>query len=184
MMDTTLDWPWTAERFLAWEDRQEGKHEFDGVDVIPMTGGSVAHQEIVAALRFVLARLLSGTNHRPLHEMRLQIGDKVRYPDLLITAGPVEQTARTLTDAVAIFEVLSDDTATTDRVIKLTEYAQLASLKTYVLLEQSVQGATVFQRQPGQPWMATAQTDGSIEVPGLGISIPLAALYEGLTFPS
>ena len=46
-MDTVLDRPWTTETFLAWEDRQEGKYEFDGRDVIPMTGGSIAHQRIV-----------------------------------------------------------------------------------------------------------------------------------------
>ena len=47
-MDTVLDRPWTTESFLAWEDRQEFKYEFDGQRVIPMTGGSVAHQRIVA----------------------------------------------------------------------------------------------------------------------------------------
>jgi len=49
-MDTVLDRPWTTETFLAWEDRQEGKHEFDGRDLIPMTGGSIAHQRIVGNL--------------------------------------------------------------------------------------------------------------------------------------
>jgi Uma2 family endonuclease len=183
-MDTILDRPWTVERFLAWEDRQEGKHEFDGLDTIAMTGGSVAHQEIVAALRFLLARLLAGKPNRALHEMRLRIGDKVRYPNVLITPGPVSQTERTLNDAVAIFEVLSDDTATTDRVLKLTEYAEVSSLRTYVLLEQTVIGATIFRREPGQPWIASAQTDGEVELADLGIAIPLAPAYEGLTFPS
>jgi hypothetical protein len=42
-MDTVLDRPWTANAFLAWEDRPEGKYEFDGRSVIPMTGGTVAH---------------------------------------------------------------------------------------------------------------------------------------------
>ena len=46
-MDTVLAEAWTTDRFLAWEDRQEGKHEFDGQQVIPMTGGSVAYQRIV-----------------------------------------------------------------------------------------------------------------------------------------
>ena len=37
-MDTVPNRPWTAEAFLAREYRQEGKHAFDGRDVIPMTG--------------------------------------------------------------------------------------------------------------------------------------------------
>jgi hypothetical protein len=42
-----LNKPWTLDSFLAWEDRQEGKHEFDGQAIIPMTGGGIAYQRIV-----------------------------------------------------------------------------------------------------------------------------------------
>src|ERR1051326_615351 len=49
-MDTVLDQSWTTETFLAWEDRQEGKHEFDGREIIPMTGGTLAHQRIIGNL--------------------------------------------------------------------------------------------------------------------------------------
>ncbi len=59
-MDTVLDRAWTAETFVAWEDRQARKHEFDGRTIIPMTGGSVAHQDIVFNVRGVLGRLLAG----------------------------------------------------------------------------------------------------------------------------
>jgi len=56
-----------------------------------------------------------------------------------------------LTDASAIFEVASDDTAATDRVIKLSEYAAVPSLRSYVLLEQTAMAATLYQREPGGP---------------------------------
>jgi Uma2 family endonuclease len=181
-MDTVLARPWTTETFLAWEDRQEGKHEFDGRDVIPMTGGSVAHQEIVFNLRVLLGRLLAGRPFRPVHEMRLQIGVRIRYPDVLVCAGPLDQTTRTLTDAMAIFEVLSNDTATTDRVEKLIDYAAVPSLRCYVLLEQTAVAATMFQREPGGTWIASAHTDGALVLPGLDVKLPLADVYQGLTF--
>jgi Uma2 family endonuclease len=101
-MDTVLDRPWTTETFLAWEDKQEGKHEYDGQRVIPMTGGSLAHQDIVFNLRAVLARLLAGGPFRAAQEMRLRIGDRVRYPDVVIFAGQLDQSTWTLLDAVAI----------------------------------------------------------------------------------
>jgi len=183
-MDTVIDRPWTVESFLAWEDRQEGRHEFDGLDIVPMTGGTVAHQKIVAFLLILLDRLLAGRPFLTVHKIRLRIGDRARYPDVLVTAAPVDQTARTLTDAIVIFEVLSDDTATTDRVAKLNEYAELPSVRAYILLEQTSIGATVLRREPGQPWIATAQTAGTIALPELGIELPLADLYQGLTFPS
>lgn len=183
-MDTVIDRPWTVESFLAWEDRQEGKHEFDGLDIIPMTGGTIAHQDIIFAIRTALTRLLAGSPYRIVQEMRLRIGNRVRYPDVLIANTDADQTATTLTDALVIFEVLSADTATTDRVIKLNEYAELPSLRTYVLLEQTCIGATVLHREPGQPWTATALTEGAIALPDLGIEVPLPDLYRDLTFPS
>ncbi len=182
-MDTVLDRVWTTESFLAWDDRQEGKYEFDGRDVIPMTGRSIAHRDIVFNLRSVLGRLLAGQAFRAMQEMRLRCGAKIRYPGVLVCLGRPGQTTRILTDAVAVFEVLSDDTAEPDRVEKLSDYAAVPSLRCYVLLEQTTIAATVFRREPGGPWTATAHTDGALVLPGLDIAVPLADLYRGLTFP-
>jgi Uma2 family endonuclease len=183
-MDTVLERPWTTDSFLAWEDQQEGRHEFDGQRVIPMTGGSLAHQDIVFNLRGLLGRLLADQPFRVSQEMRLRAGTRIRYPDVVVCAGPLDQATRTLTDAVAIFEVLSDDTATTDRVAKLIDYAELPSLRAYVLLEQTAVAATVFQREPGGAWTASAHLAGELMLPGLGVTLPLAELYRGLTFPA
>jgi hypothetical protein len=59
-MDTVVDRPWTTDSFLAWEDRQEGNCEFDEREVIPLTGGSVAHQVIVFNLLVHLRRIMEG----------------------------------------------------------------------------------------------------------------------------
>lgn len=183
-MDTVLDRPWTTESFLAWEDRQEFKYEFDGQRVIPMTGGSIAHQRIVFNLCLALMGLLGDRPLMAVQEMRLRIGAQIRYPDVVICASPLDQTVRTLTDAVAVFEVLSDDTATTDRVIKLMDYAAVPSLRTYVLLEQAAIGATRYRREPGGEWIASAHTTGSLVLAGLDVAVQLAELYQGLTFPA
>jgi hypothetical protein len=57
-MDTVLDRPLTTESFLAWEDRQEARYEFDGHHVILMTGDSIAHQRIIANIWLALLGLL------------------------------------------------------------------------------------------------------------------------------
>jgi Uma2 family endonuclease len=181
-MDTVLDRPWTTETFLAWEDRQEGKHEFDGLQVVPMTGGSVAHQDIVFNLRVLLARLLAGTKLRALHEMRLQVGRRVRYPDVLVCPAPVGQSVRTLDDAAVIFEILSDDTAATDRVEKLIDYAAVPSLQYYIMLEQASRAAIVCKRAPGGAWTTHAQTDQAIMLPEMNLVLPLDDIYQGLSF--
>jgi Uma2 family endonuclease len=119
-----------------------------------------------------------------LHEMRIRMGVAVRYPDVVVCESPLDQATRTLTDAVAIFEVLSDDTATTDRVDKLIEYAALPSLRCYVLLEQTAVAATLFQREPNGAWIASAHTGGVLLLPGPDIQMPMSDLYRGLTFPA
>jgi hypothetical protein len=53
-MNIVLREPWSVERFLAWEDMQEGKHEFDGSRIIEMTGGSRTHQRIILNLTRML----------------------------------------------------------------------------------------------------------------------------------
>jgi Uma2 family endonuclease len=181
-MDTVIDRRWTTESFLEWEDKQEGKHEFDGRGVIPMTGGSLAHQDIVFNLRTLLGQLLSGTSYRAAHEMRLRIGNRIRYPDVVVFAEPVEQTTRALNDAVAIFEVLSDDTATNDRVVKLIDYANVPSSRCYVLLEQTAVAATLFQREIGGVWIASGHTGGGLVLPGINVVLPLEDIYRGMTF--
>ena len=53
-------------------------------------------------------------------------------------------------------EVLSDDTVTTDRVNKLLDYAEVASLRSYILLEQTAVAATLFQLELGGEGIASA----------------------------
>src|SRR5689334_1728991 len=148
-MHTVLTEAWTTERFLVWEDQQEGRHEFDGQHIIPMTGGSLGHQRFIFNLMVALSGLLDGQTHHAAQEMLVLAGSKVRYPAVCVFAGRFDPTIRTLTDAVLIFEVLSEDTAVTDRVDKLLEYATLPALRGYVLLEQTAMAATLFRRDPG-----------------------------------
>jgi Uma2 family endonuclease len=181
-MDTILDRTWSAESFLAWEDQREGKHEFDGRQVIPMTGGSVAHQDIVFNLRVLLARLLAGSALRAVQEMRLRIGQKIRYPDVVVCHRAIDQVQRTLHDAVVIFEVLSDDTTATDRVEKLADYANVPSSQYYIMLEQSSRAAVVCKRSTGEAWTTTAVTEGAILLGELNLVLPLDGIYQGLPF--
>jgi hypothetical protein len=48
----------TLAEFLAWEERQELRYEFNGQAPVAMTGGTAAHDRITFNLRKVLdARL-------------------------------------------------------------------------------------------------------------------------------
>jgi Uma2 family endonuclease len=98
-------------------------------------------------------------------------------------SAAIPQTQRTLTDAVAVFEVLSDDTAATDRVEKLRDYAAIPSVQYYVMLEQASRGAVVCQRAAGSTWTTRPVTEGGITLPDLGLTLPLDDIYQDLSFP-
>ena len=51
-----------------------------------------------------------------------------------------------------------------------------------MLLEQTAAAVTIFQREPGGAWTASAQTGGALFLPGIDLTLPLADLYQGLTF--
>src|SRR5262249_50403337 len=82
-IDNVPDRSWTTESFLAWEDRQEFKYEFDGRRVIPVPGGSIAHQFIVLNLCLALRRLIGDRPLMALQTMPLRIGPQIRYPDVV-----------------------------------------------------------------------------------------------------
>jgi Uma2 family endonuclease len=80
-MNIVLREPWSVERFLAWEDTQEGKHEFDGSRIIEMTGGSRTHQRIIFNLMRLLVDRLDPGAYDAVQEMRLEVAGKIRYPE-------------------------------------------------------------------------------------------------------
>lgn len=102
---------------------------------------------------------------------------------MLVLDGPVAQSARTLDDAMVIFEVLSDDTAATERAEKLIDDEAVPSLRWYVMLEQASRAAILCRRAPERSWAVSALTEGEIALPDLGRSLPFDEIYRGLAFP-
>lgn len=180
-MNLVLREPWTVERFLAWEDRQEGKHEFDGTTIIEMTGGTRAHQRIAFNLARLLDDLLDPDRFEVVQEMRITNGRQVRYPDVTVCAAPVEGSTKTLRDAIVLFEVLSPDTAETDRIAKRADYAALPGLRRYVLLEQDRIAVTVLTRT-AEGWTEATVAEGAIALPEIGASLPLPDVYRRVSF--
>ena len=179
-MNVALAGPWTTESFLAWEDKQEGRYEFDGSQITEVTGGSRDHQRIVSNLVRLLEDMLDLDKFDVVPEMRVQIGNQIRYPDVSVVSAPVAGNVRTLRDALVLFEVVSPDSRSTDRGDKGVVYAGLPSICRYVVLEQSEASATVLTRT-GQGWSET-RADDELRLPELGVVLPFAGVYRGIRF--
>lgn len=167
--------------FLAWEERQDLRFEFDGFRPVAMTGGTFAHDQITFNLRKALDSRLAGSRCRPCgSNVKIVVAGKARYPDALVTCTPVQPSATIVDSPVVVFEVISNDTARTDRIAKLREYQATGSIQRYVILEQTSIGAAVFARRAAD-WIASVATEGEIlALPEIGIEVPLAEFYTSL----
>jgi Uma2 family endonuclease len=174
--------------FLAWEDRQERKWEFDGAAPVAMVGVTRAHAIIQTNLTAALAARLRGTPCRfygP--ELKVHVADSIRYPDGFVACTPGAMGDRVVEDPVVLFEILSDSTAETDRTVKAREYRATPSVRRYAMLEQTRIAATMHVRDDGgcgDRWLAVLLFEQDIlSMPEIGVELPLAELYEGVDLP-
>ncbi|MCK8787942.1 Uma2 family endonuclease [Roseomonas sp. NAR14] len=176
--------PWTPEEFLAWEERQPLRYEFDGFQPVAMTGGTAAHSAIQGNLAAALVpRLRAGRCRFFNSDFKIETTEPhYRYPDGSIVCRSVAPTDTRAADPVTLFEVLSPSTADEDRYTKALEYQAIPSVQRYVMLEQNAIRATVLERS-GESWTVHLLMQGSIlRLPEAGIEVPLDELYEGIDF--
>ena len=183
-MNLALRKPMTLAEFLEWEERQPLRYEFDGVGPVAMTGGTAGHADIQRNLAIAVAGRLRGKPCRFYgSDLKFQVAEgHVRYPDGMVVCSPVDRTATVIYDPVIVFEVLSPSTTRDDRIVKAREYQATPSVQRYVMLEQDGVGATVYARS-GNAWThEILVADSILALPEIGVSLPLAELYEGVVF--
>ena len=64
-MTVALRQPMTLDQFLAWEEQQELRYEFDGIGPVAMAGGTAEHDRISLNLAASLVVRLRGKPCRP-----------------------------------------------------------------------------------------------------------------------
>ena len=183
-MSNALDRSMTPEEFLAWEEGQELKWEFDGFQPVAMTGGTDAHSAIQGSLITALNVRLRGSRCRPCGpDVKVEANGRFRYPDAFVTCKPVPFDATVVTEPVVIFEVLSKSTERSDRTMKLMEYQSIPALQRYVMLEHDQALATVITRRDGRWLFELLRADAALAMTEIGIEIPLAEIYDDVSFP-
>jgi Uma2 family endonuclease len=180
-MSVALRHPMTVAEFLAWEERQELRHEFDGFQPVAMNGGTLNHDRITFGLQRALYDRLAGGRCRPFGpNVKILAGRSVRYPDAVVACTQQRGESPMVDSPVVVFEVLSKSTSRIDRIEKVRDYRDIPSIRRYVILEQESIAASVFERD-GEAWHATTLTeDGVLTMPEIGVSIPLAECYRNI----
>jgi Uma2 family endonuclease len=161
-MSGTVRKAMTLEAFLAWEERQELRYEFDGFEPHAKTGGTAEHATIQRNLITALTNRLMGTTCRPYtSNLKIQAARSIRYPDAFVCCTPLPRGALVVTDPVVVFEILRTGTAHIDLGAKNEEYRDTPSIRRYVILAQDREQATVFERV-ADDWVGHIASAGSV----------------------
>ena len=128
-MSVALQRPMTLDEFLAWEEKQEPRWEFDGFAPMAMTGGTAAHSAIQLNLYLAVGARLRGRPCRMFTaDLKVQVAGSIRYPDGFVVCSPVPGPTLVITEPVVVFEVLSPSTASIDIGAKTEIYAIIRQL--------------------------------------------------------
>jgi Uma2 family endonuclease len=181
---------WTWDTYLNWEIQQAVRYELVDGETYAMGGGTAEHDTIANNLRGELRTQLRGRPCRPQGpDLKIRAGTSGRYPDAIIDCGPRVPGALYAQEPRAVFEVLSRSTAWIDQNLKLRDYDATPTIGTYVLISQDEPRAMIYTRdETGRLDIRNAALlqgmQAAIEIAEFDITIPFAALYENLEFPS
>lgn len=181
---------YTLAEYLAREQTAVGKSEFYRGNIFAMAGGTTQHGEIAVNIVGGLLTRLRGTPCRPYNsdvQVYIPANGLVTYPDAYVVCGGKEfdlKAPNAITNPSVIFEVLSKSTENYDRSEKFQLYSQLDSFREYVLVAQDKPRAERFVRRDEGSWILTnfVGLDAVLELTTLGCSLPLAEIYEDVTF--
>jgi Uma2 family endonuclease len=181
---------YTADEYFALEVESEIRNEYRNGEIVPMTGGTPAHNELIRALTVVLSL---GLHRQPyqlfLADQRLWIPERNihTYPDAMIVSRPIElKPGRkdTVINPIVIVEVLSDSTEAYDRGDKFAAYRTIATFQEYLLIDQCRPHLEHYVKQSANQWLFTEYNglETKVSLSTLEVEIALADLYENVEF--
>ncbi len=183
-MADTLRRPLTLSEFLAWEARQETRHEFVGGRIRAMVGATRRHGDIAGNIFMLLRAALKGKKCRPFMETLKVItpaGD-VRYPDVLVDCGEGKPEDVAAAEPTIVVEVLSRSTLQIDISEKLADYQSVPSINAILHVQQGVISGSLWTRmEDSWRYEALSGPEAIVELSAVDVRIVLGQIYEGVT---
>lgn len=168
-----------VEDYLAWIWKQPYKYETILGRIVMMPGGKRNHSRIAVNTSSCLNGRLAGSGCETFNsDFLVEIDAANRYfPDASVACGET----RDFTDRpVMVVEVLSPSTMREDLGPKLANYLRIPGLRYVLYLWQDEPLARLWQ--PASEPRDIAGLDAVVELPALGIGLPMAELYRDVAF--
>ena len=176
----------TVEQFVLWHEQQEGKFELiDGypVEIDLMTGGRHVHNLVAANVLICLGPKVKSKGCRASTSDTgvRTIERQVRYPDVVVTCGPIDPDTYIPDDPVLVVEVASRSTRGFDAVQKLEEFQSVDTIQYILLVEPDFISVRSYVRVDAG-WSVRHFTDikDVVPLPSLETELPIVDIYDGL----
>lgn len=171
--------------YLELDERSNVKLEYLDGEIFAMAGGTPQHAALAMNVGIALGAVLDRGCLVYSSDLRIRVMSTglAAYPDVTIVCGPAEadpESRTTVINPTVIVEVLSDSTHDYDRGEKCEHYRKIESLQACVLVSHRRPCVEVWQRS-GDGWTLAEYGPGeTIELAGIGVSLPVDRVYRGV----
>ena len=177
---------YSPEEYLELETAAEYRSEYLNGQIIPMAGGKPNHNQLAINLTSAINYNLKKKPYRVfMSDLRLWIPDcrLYTYPDVMVVTTPLvfaENRQDTITNPLAIAEILSDSTEKYDRGDKFRMYRTIPTFKEYLLISQTAMQVEKFSKNDANQWVLSeyAGKDAKIIFDSFEFEIGLDELYD------
>ena len=181
---------YSPEAYLELEAAAEFRSEYYNGQIFPMAGGTPNHNRIIVNLVSALNVAFADQPYDVFaSDLRLWLPRKnlYTYPDIMVVADELafaEGRKDTITNPVAIVEVLSDSTKNYDRGEKFEFYRTLFSFREYLLIDQNKIHVEHCIKTTDNKWLLAEyeDVDTALSFASIPFQISLAALYKKVIF--
>lgn len=176
--------------YLALEEQATERHEYRNGEIIPMAGGTTAHNSIAVNFLAFAKFGLRGQGYRPfMGDVKLWIPQppQYTYPDVMLVKGQPEhhgEGTTIITNPQVIVEVLSRSTQAKDQTEKFRYYRSIPSFQEYILISQYDYYAEQYVKTENGKWLLGEYSgaDATITLATVELSLSFQDLYEDVDF--
>ncbi|XHX76736.1 MAG: Uma2 family endonuclease [Stenomitos frigidus ULC029] len=181
---------YSPEAYLELEEQAEFRSEYYDGQIFPMASGTPNHNRIAGNIYAALNLAFTDQDYDAfMSDLRLWIPRKslYTYPDVMVVKGELafaEGRKDTITNPVAIVEVLSDSTKNYDRGEKFEFYRTLFSFQEYLLIDQNKIHVEHCLKTTDNKWLLAEyeDIDTALSFTSIPFQISLAAIYKKVMF--
>jgi Uma2 family endonuclease len=174
----------TIEEFLAFTDTRPDEERWELIEGIAILNPSpVEHHQVVVtniAAYLMAHKQRTGVSWLPMIGVGTRVPISPRslpQPDVFVKEGAATDSPVT-EDALVLFEVLSRSNTKADQAWRRKVYASVPNCRHYVTVSLKAVEVDAYDRDSGWKKRSVADLAVTLDLPALGLSMPLADIYR------